>query len=198
MGRIKCTLCFLKNQAKKSIFDPEIALRVERSDPARNSYFPTDFLSPRLQYSQLLWNCAKIKAVYRRARGEPRLEIAQTIRLNCSTTHSPGKIEYNCRYFILSFRKQIGEYKFGKNSFHTLQSTMSHCPLTNASSLKITSAYCGPIGPPPWVVRDFPPPPPPPPLRGHCVHCLEPYNCFLRIETILFCCVLWRLKIYNL
>jgi hypothetical protein len=32
-------------------------------------------------------------------------------------THSPGKIEYNCRYFIMSFRKQIGEYKFGKIVF---------------------------------------------------------------------------------
>jgi hypothetical protein len=54
-----------------------------------------------------------------------------------SLTH---KIEYNCRYFIMSFRKQIGEYKFGKNCFHTLQSTMSHRPLTNASSLKITAS----------------------------------------------------------
>ncbi len=31
--------------------------------------------------------------------------------------------------------------KFGKNGFHTLQGTMSHRPLTNASSLKITAAY---------------------------------------------------------
>jgi hypothetical protein len=57
------------------------------------------------------------------------------------TVHTTsGKIEYNCRYFIMSFRKQIGEYKFGKNCFHTPQSTMSH-RLTNASSLKITAAY---------------------------------------------------------
>jgi hypothetical protein len=56
-------------------------------------------------------------------------------------THCPGKIEYNCRYFIMTFRKQIGEYKFGKNCFHTLQSSMSHRPLTNSSSLKITAAY---------------------------------------------------------
>jgi len=66
----------------------------------------------------------------------------QAIDLNCSMTHSPGKIEYNCRYFIMTFRKQIGEYKFGKNCFHTLQSTMSHRPLTNTSSLKIAAA-CG-------------------------------------------------------
>ncbi len=74
--------------------------------------------------------------------GESWIDIAQTIGLNCGVTHCPGKIEYNCRYFIMSFRKQIGEYKFGKNCFHTLQSTMSHRPLTNASSLKITAAYC--------------------------------------------------------
>ncbi len=102
--------------------------------------FPPTFWVP--VYSEVsIWNCAKIKAVYRRAQGEHRLEIAQTIGLNCSMTHSPGKIEYNCRYFIMSFRKQIDKYKFGKNSFHTIQSTMSHRPLTNASSLKITAAY---------------------------------------------------------
>jgi hypothetical protein len=32
--------------------------------------------------------------------------------------------------------------KFGKNSFHTLQGTMFHRPLTNTSSFKITAAYC--------------------------------------------------------
>ena len=74
MGRIKCSLCLKKKQAKKSIIAPKIAPRVERSDPARNSYFPADFLSARLECSQFLWNCAKIKAVYRRARGERGLE----------------------------------------------------------------------------------------------------------------------------
>jgi hypothetical protein len=107
MGKIECSLCFKKKQAKKSTFAPKIALRVEGSDPARNPYFPADFLSARLQCSQLLWNWAKIKAVYWRARGERRLDIAQTIGLNCSMTHSPGKIEYICRYFIMTFRTQI-------------------------------------------------------------------------------------------
>jgi hypothetical protein len=37
----------LKKQAKKSIVAPEIALRVDRSDPAQNPYFPADFLSAR-------------------------------------------------------------------------------------------------------------------------------------------------------
>jgi hypothetical protein len=76
-----------------------------------------------------------------RARGELGLDIAQTIGPNCSMTHSPGKIEYNCRYFIMSFRTQIHKKKFCKNGFHTLQGTMSHRPLTNTSSLKITAAY---------------------------------------------------------
>ena len=57
-------------QVKKLIFDPKIALRVELSDPAQNSFFPADFLSARLECSQFLQNCAKIKVVYRRARGE--------------------------------------------------------------------------------------------------------------------------------
>ncbi len=43
MGKIKFSLCFKKKQAKKSIFAPKIAPRVERSDPAQNSYFPADF-----------------------------------------------------------------------------------------------------------------------------------------------------------
>jgi hypothetical protein len=48
---------FKKKQAKKSIFTPEIVLRVERSDPARNSYFPSDFLSARFECiaSPQLW-----------------------------------------------------------------------------------------------------------------------------------------------
>ena len=37
--------------------------------------------------------------------------------LNCSMTHSPGKIEYNCRYFIMTFRTQIHKKKFGKKMF---------------------------------------------------------------------------------
>jgi hypothetical protein len=95
---------FKKKQAKKLIFAPKISLRVELSDTARNSFFPADFLSARLQRSQLLWNFAKIEVVYRRARGELGLDMAQTIGLNCSMTHSPGKIKYNCRYFIMTFR----------------------------------------------------------------------------------------------
>jgi len=132
----------LKKQAKKSIFAPKIALKVELSDPARNSYFSADFLSARFQCSRLFHNCPKIKAVYSRARGERGLDIAQTIGPNCSMTHSPGKIEYNCRYFIMTFRTKIHKKKFVKKCFLTLQGTMSHRPLTNTSSLKIAAAYC--------------------------------------------------------
>jgi hypothetical protein len=48
MGKIKCSLCFKKKQAKKLIFAPKIALRVELSDPARNHQFRADFLNARL------------------------------------------------------------------------------------------------------------------------------------------------------
>jgi hypothetical protein len=48
---------FFKKQAKKTIFAPKIALRVECSDPA-------DFLSARFRCSRLLRNCVKITAVY--------------------------------------------------------------------------------------------------------------------------------------
>jgi hypothetical protein len=46
MGKIKFSLCLKKKQAKKSIFAPKIAPRVERSDPARNSYFLATFWVP--------------------------------------------------------------------------------------------------------------------------------------------------------
>jgi hypothetical protein len=65
---------FLKKQAKESIFAPKIALRVERSDPARNPYFPADFLSARLQCSRLLHNCGKFLQLNGRALGLDLLE----------------------------------------------------------------------------------------------------------------------------
>ena len=52
-----------KKQAKKLIFAPKIALRVECSDPAWNPYFPADFLSARFRCSRLPRNCVKITAV---------------------------------------------------------------------------------------------------------------------------------------
>ncbi len=140
MGRIKFSLCLKEKQAKKLIFAFEIALRVKRSDPAKNPSVPAYFLSARLQCSRLLRNCGNINPLFKRGRGERRIHTAQTIGLNCGVTHCPGKIEYNCRYFIMYFRTQIHQKKFGKNGFHTLQGTMSHRPLTNVSSLKITAA----------------------------------------------------------
>ena len=49
MGKTKYILCLKKKQAKKFLFAPKIALRVERSDPARNHKFRADFLNARLQ-----------------------------------------------------------------------------------------------------------------------------------------------------
>ncbi len=66
MGKIKRSLCLKKKQAKKLIFAPKIALRVECSDPARNPYFPADFLSARFRCSQLPRNYVNST----RARGE--------------------------------------------------------------------------------------------------------------------------------
>jgi hypothetical protein len=40
----------------------------------------------------------------------------------------------------MTYRTQIHK-KIGKNGFRTLQGTMSHRPLSNTSSLKITAAY---------------------------------------------------------
>jgi hypothetical protein len=103
MGRIKCSLCFKKKQAKKLFFAPKIALRVECSDPARNPYFPADFLSACFRCSRLPSNCVKITAFYRGRGASADQRKTQTISLNCGVTHSPGKIEYNCRYFIMTF-----------------------------------------------------------------------------------------------
>ena len=111
MGKIECSLCYKKKQAKRSIFAPEIVPRVERSDPARNSYFPADFLSARLQCSQFLHNWGNIEPLYGRGGEDRGIDRAQTISLNCGVTHSRGKIEYNCRYFIMTFRTQIHQKK---------------------------------------------------------------------------------------
>jgi hypothetical protein len=95
MGRIKCRLCFFfKKQAKKTIFAPKNALRVECSDPARNPYFSTDFLSAA---SGVVGFPATVLRLQRfgLSEGEGRAltrKKTQTISLNCGVTHSPGKI----------------------------------------------------------------------------------------------------------
>ncbi len=114
MDKIKYSLGLKKKQAKKLIFAPKIALRVECSDPARNPYFPADFLSARFRCSQLPRNCVNITEVwFIGGRGESAdQKKIQTISLNCGVTHSRGKIEYNCRYFLMTFRKRIRKTKF--------------------------------------------------------------------------------------
>jgi hypothetical protein len=57
MGKIKCSLCLKKKQAKKLIFDPKIALGTERFDPAGNSYFTTHFSNACFNCSRPLHNC---------------------------------------------------------------------------------------------------------------------------------------------
>ncbi len=47
MGKIKCSSCLKKKQAKKLIFDPKIAPRTECSDTAQNPNFRADFLFAR-------------------------------------------------------------------------------------------------------------------------------------------------------
>jgi hypothetical protein len=71
----------------------KIALRADGSDPSQNYIFRADFLNARLQCSEYLRNCWKIKVFYQRAQGERRLEKTQEIALNCGGTPSPGKIE---------------------------------------------------------------------------------------------------------
>jgi hypothetical protein len=97
--------------------------------------------------------------LYRRGRGEHRLDTAQTIGPNCGVTHSPGKIEYNCRYFLMTFRKRIHKNKFSKNAtgyyvpppidqclkFKNHCSLMHNCiifnELTTYSIVKVTDTY---------------------------------------------------------
>ncbi len=128
---------FKKTQAKKLIVDPKIALRTERSDPARNSYFSADFLSA-VGFSTTV---QRLKRFIMEGAGRAQIRNSTDDRSELySMTHSPGKIEYNCRYFIMTFRTQIHKKKFGKNGFRTLKDIMSHHPLNNTSSLKITAA----------------------------------------------------------
>ncbi len=63
---------FLKKAGQLWIFAPEIALRADGSDPARNPLFRVDFLNAHLQCSQFLRNCGKIKANYQLSKGEGR------------------------------------------------------------------------------------------------------------------------------
>jgi hypothetical protein len=116
MGKIKFCLCFKKKQAKKSIFAPKIAPRVERSHLARNSYFPATFWVPACSVVSFS-TTEEILNRYMGEGGERGIDRAQTISLNCGVTHSRGKIEYNCRYFIMTFCTQIHPKNSVKNVF---------------------------------------------------------------------------------
>ncbi len=65
-------------------------------------------------------------------------------KTNARHSVSSQLVKYNIivATIFMTFRSQIHTKKCGKNGFLTLQGTMSHRPLTNTSSLKITAAYC--------------------------------------------------------
>jgi hypothetical protein len=88
-----------------------------------------DFLPLNRSESLSFWS-GEIKAVYRSTD-----DLSQLWR-----DFQPGKIEYDWRYFIMTFRTRIHK-KIGRNGFHTLHSTISHRPWTLSSSLKIAAAY---------------------------------------------------------
>ena len=72
-----------------------------------------------------------------------RLELLKK-RTHARHSVSSQLVKYNIisATIFMTFRTQIHTKKFGKNGFRNLQGTMSHRPLTNTSSLKITAAYC--------------------------------------------------------
>jgi hypothetical protein len=73
--------------------------------------------------------------------GEPGVRAAG--KTNARHSVSSQLMKYNIigATIFMTFRTQIHKKKFCKNGFRNLQGTMSHRPLTNTSSLKITAAY---------------------------------------------------------
>ncbi len=74
--------------------------------------------------------------------GEPGVRAAG--KTNTRHSVSSQLVKYNIigATIFMTFHTQIHTKKFGKKGFRNLQGTMSHRPLTNTSSLKITAAYC--------------------------------------------------------
>jgi hypothetical protein len=73
--------------------------------------------------------------------GEPGVRAAG--KTNAQHSVSSQLVKYNIigASIFMIFRTQIHKKKLGKNGFSNLQGTISHRPLTNTSSLKITAAY---------------------------------------------------------
>jgi hypothetical protein len=69
-------------------------------------------------------------------------------KTNARHSVSSQLVKYNIivATIFVTFSTQIHTKKCGKNGFCTLQGTMSHRPLTNTSSLKITAAYFAAFG----------------------------------------------------
>ncbi len=72
----------------------------------------------------------------------PGVRAAGKTNARHSVSSQPVKYNIIGATIFMTFRTQIHTKKFGKNGFRNLQGTMSHRPLTNTSSLKITAAYC--------------------------------------------------------
>jgi hypothetical protein len=72
--------------------------------------------------------------------GEPGVRASG--KTNARHYVSSQLVKYNIivATIFMTFRPQLHKKKFGKTGFCTLQGTMSHRPLTNTSSLKITAA----------------------------------------------------------
>ena len=136
MSRIICSLCFKKKQAKKSIFDPKIALRTEPFDPARNSYFTAHFSNVHFKCSRPLRNCGNIKLLYGRGQGEAQTRYSTDDRSELWHDSQPWQNRILLSLLSYDIPHVNMQKKFGKNGFHTLQGTMSHRPMTNTSSLK--------------------------------------------------------------
>ncbi len=125
-------------------FAPEIALRVERSDPAQNFYFTSHFSNARFKCKCIrpLCNCGNIKLLYGRGQGEAQTRYSTDDRSELWHDSQPWQNRILLSLLSYDIPHVNMQKKFGKNGFHTLQGTMSHRPLTNTSSLKIPAAYC--------------------------------------------------------
>jgi hypothetical protein len=129
---------FKKKQAKKLIFASEIAKSIVLWSG------PKSLCSRRLfecllavqSASPQMWKVFKVNWA------TPWVMAAGETDARHSVSSQLVKCNIIGATIFMTFRTQIHTKKFGKNGFRNLQGTMSHRPLTNTSSLKITAAYC--------------------------------------------------------
>ena len=143
MGKIKFNLCLKKTGQKVNI------CLWNRSKSIALWFGPKSLCSRRLfecplavqSASPQMWKVFTVNwaTPWVRAAGETDARHSVSSQL----------VKYNIigATIFMTFCTQIHTKKFGKNGFRNLQGTMSHRPLTNTSSLKITAAYCPPCYP---------------------------------------------------